>query len=110
MANKRLSIANGSEALQMESDTVLFVEAMQNYVSICYTDNTEIKQAVIRNTIKALEQTFANTGVIRCHRSFLVNRNLIEHTSGNAQGLKLQLTGLHDKEIHVSRKYTTDFR
>ncbi len=84
---------------------LLYIEAMQNYVSVCHFKAGTIEKTVFRSTIKRMETQTMGSPLIRCHRSFMVNANLIEKVAGNAQGLRLTLKGLPDFEVPVSRKY-----
>lgn len=96
---------NNNLHLEMPADQLFYIEAMQNYVSVCFTAEKNIQRTMIRNTIRQIEVQVAGTAIIRCHRSYLVNTNLIEQVEGNAQGLRLSLQGLPAIEIPVSRKY-----
>ncbi len=102
-----------------DSDQVLFdipapriryIEALQNYVKIGYlnAENQLIEQTE-RATLKSVLDEVKENSIVKCHRSFLVNRNTIISTSGNAQGLVLSLAGC-DKTIPVSRTYVPSFR
>jgi DNA-binding LytR/AlgR family response regulator len=57
-----------------------------------------------------MEEQLQSTAVVRCHRSFLINVNAIEHVSGNAQGLRLQLVMVSGVEVPVSRSYIPKLR
>jgi DNA-binding LytR/AlgR family response regulator len=78
---------------------------MQNYVSVCFQKDGISQKELLRNTIKNLETQIQSSVLIRCHRSFMVNSDLIEKVEGNAQGLRLNLKNLEDFEVPVSRKY-----
>ena len=89
---------------------IKYVEALQNYVSITYVDNNaQLKKHVERTTLKKILELVEDSSIIQSHRSFLVNRNDIVSTSGNAQGLKLSLKDC-DKSIPVSRSYVAEFK
>lgn len=92
-------------ALTLSANQLYYLEAMQNYVSIHHRKETTIEKVLFRHTLSAMEKQLQNTSIIRCHRSYLVNTNLIEKVTGNAQGLRLTLKGLPDVQIPVSRKY-----
>jgi len=89
---------------------IRYIEALQNYVKIGYinssghpTEHTE------RATLKGILNEVEDSTIVKCHRSFLVNREAIISTSGNAQGLLLTLSDC-DKIIPVSRSYVAIFR
>jgi len=96
---------NKSQDFQIPINDIFYIEAMQNYVSVCFFKNGKIEKELLRNTIKNLEAQLNSTVLVRCHRSFIVNSDLIENVEGNAQGLRLSLKNLEDFEIPVSRKY-----
>jgi len=87
-----------------------FIEAQQNYVSIHFVDQGAIKQKLVRMTFRKLEEIFTGSSIVRCHRSFFVNKNAVVHIDGNAQGLKLTLKDLSEKSIPVSKSYTKDIK
>lgn len=100
-----LTAQSNQPALTLPIHQLFYLEAMQNYVSIHYLKDHQIEKVLFRHTISAMEKQLQNTSIIRCHRSYLVNTNLIEKVAGNAQGLRLTLKGLPDVQIPVSRKY-----
>jgi len=100
-----LTSQNKSQSLKVATDHLFYLEAQQNYVSIYHLQEGKIEKTVFRNTIKQMEAQLQTTPLFRCHRSFLVNTELIEKVAGNAQGLRLSLSNLPEVEIPVSRKY-----
>ncbi|MEM8498494.1 MAG: LytTR family DNA-binding domain-containing protein [Pseudomonadota bacterium] len=99
-----------SDGLEINSHNIRYVEAMQNYVSVCHISNGKLSRHLIRQTLSATLEQCQSSGVIRCHRSFLVNTECIRSVQGNAQGLKLTLNDISDTEIPVSRPYITDLK
>jgi len=90
--------------------SIKYIAALQNYVKIGYTDvdgNSQIQTE--RLTLKEASTQTTGSGLTKCHRSFLVNKNAIISVSGNAQGLLLTLSNC-DKIIPVSRTYVPLFR
>ncbi|MEM1124246.1 MAG: LytTR family DNA-binding domain-containing protein [Bacteroidota bacterium] len=104
-ATVTLSSQKNTQTLTLPIADLLYLEAMQNYVSASYLKDGKVERALFRNTIKNMENQLENTALIRCHRSFMVNTDLIENVAGNAQGLRLSLPHLPDFEVPVSRKY-----
>lgn len=96
---------NKNQDFQIPINDIFYIEAMQNYASVCFLKDGKIEKELLRNTIKNLEAQLDSTVLIRCHRSFIVNSDLIENVEGNAQGLKLSLKNLEEFEVPVSRKY-----
>ncbi len=100
-----LSSDNKNQDFQIPINDIFYIEAMQNYVSVCFFKNGKTQKELLRNTIKNLESQLDSTVLVRCHRSFIVNADLIEKVEGNAQGLRLSLKNLENFEVPVSRKY-----
>lgn len=96
--------------LDIPTHQIRFIEALQNYAKIGYI-NTEghLKIQTQRITLKQILEETEGTAIIKCHRSFLVNKDSIVATSGNAQGLLLSLSDC-DKVIPVSRTLVPVFR
>lgn len=110
--SKKTSIPtkNSTKVFEIEIEKFLYAASMQNYVQIYYTSSEGIQKEVIRNTLAEVKKAMAETAVIQCHRSFLVNRNQVTEISGNAQGLLLSLGQWTDFQVPVSRKYIPLFR
>lgn len=101
---------NKNEALTLDSDSLLYLEATDNYVTVWYRKEEAIAKAVLRSTLKTQEEVLADVpGIFRAHKSYLVNCHHIANVSGNAQGYKLQLEGV-EKTIPVSRKQNEELR
>ncbi len=108
---------NNEKTLQLHSDDILFIEAMQNYLMVHYIikhadDDTQnaMDHQIIRSTLSRAAEKTRNTGLVRCHRSFIVNPRHVINITGNAQGLKLQLNATQRREIPVSRSYLVSFK
>lgn len=90
--------------------SIRYIESYQNYIKIGHLDNDSmLKESMQRATLKSLQSELEGTSIVKCHRSFLVNRQSIISVSGNAQGLLLKLDNC-DKEIPVSRSFVPSFR
>lgn len=94
---------NSSEGLSIQMDDLLFIQSSDNYIDVFYLKNGQPVKAVLRNTLKAVEDVLIeHENLFRCHKSYLVNLLHVRHISGNAQGYKLHLN--HTEEvIPVSR-------
>ncbi len=105
-----LAALDSKESFELDPARILFIEAMQNYIVVHYDNGESPDQKIIRNTLGAVENVLQGSSLQRSHRSYLVNRNRIEHVEGNAQGLRLTLSGAAHKQIPVSRKYIPNFQ
>ncbi len=105
-----LSIKNSQKTYSIKPENLLFVEAMQNYVSLNYLDAGQLKKETIRTTLSTVLAELNYPPIKQTHRSFLVNCDYIKEISGNAQGLKLILDSTIEFHPPVSRKYISLFR
>lgn len=95
---------------EVPADQVRYIEAMQNYAKIGYIDpEGNLKISTERATLKQILSAAKGSRIVKCHRSFLVNKEAIIATAGNAQGLLLTLADCN-KVIPVSRSFVPSFR
>ncbi|MFB3132002.1 MAG: LytTR family DNA-binding domain-containing protein [Rhodothermales bacterium] len=79
------------ETLSVPADDLLFITSDRNY-ALVYTRTSE-RPHLLRTSLKALEVQLADTSVVRCHRSYLVNTIQVVHRRRHARGLHLTLRG-----------------
>lgn len=96
---------NGVLRLSINKHDLLYIEACDNYVVVYYTSNDTIKKYLLRNRLKALEDEFLGTNIIRCHRSYLVNLEKAKVIRKESDGLYIELDTKNTKEIPVSKSY-----
>ena len=63
----------GELKLSVKPEMLYYIEAADNYVQICYTNAGKIEKLMVRNTLKNVEWRFRDKGLVRCHRSYVVN-------------------------------------
>lgn len=83
----------------------IFAKSEGNYCTIYYQNNSVLEKKLIRISLSNLENQLAKEkNIVRCHRSYLINKLQIISKKGNAQGLKLRLKNI-EEQIPVSRNY-----
>jgi len=108
VTNKILSIQ--SEALKEEPVTMdlgdfVFATSDNNYTTVFYRKKGNLEKALLRLSITNLEQQLSSfTNIIRCHRSYLINKQRIKTIKGNARSLALQVAD-YEGFIPVSRSF-----
>jgi hypothetical protein len=94
---------NGKFALELAPNQLLYLQAADNYVEVFHLENGQApRRSILRNTLTNLESSLAEAGLVRCHRSYLVNLGRVERVSGNAQGYRLHFAGL-EASVPVAR-------
>ena len=102
-----LSLYDSSGVLRLSAarKDIFYVEAQENYVSIHYLSGDKSESYLLRNSTAEMEEMLRGTGIIRCHRSYLVNIDrikLLKHSKGRATIL---LDDADGTKIPVSRSY-----
>ena len=92
-----------AETLELNLKYLLFVEANDNYSVFYWRNGVAVEKKILRVNLKNAENQLNNDYMIRCHRSFIVNVNVIDAILGNANGYKLNISGT-SHSIPVSRK------
>ena len=106
----KIFLPDNQYLMNLASHQIRYIEALQNYAKIGYINSTgQLIERTERATLKSILNEVEGSPIVKCHRSFLVNREAIISTSGNAQGLLLTLSDC-DKTIPVSRSYVPAFR
>ncbi|MFK8031511.1 MAG: LytTR family DNA-binding domain-containing protein [Gammaproteobacteria bacterium] len=104
------SAAGEAELFGVPVNDIRYIEAMQNYIKIMRVDPAgQTSKQVERATLKSLLNQDLGQSITRCHRSFLVNRDAIVSSTGNAQGLQLTVRDC-ESTVPVSRSYVAAFR
>ncbi len=89
----------------VKKENLLYLESAENYVSICYLNKGKVSKYLLRDTLKKMEENFAGTEIIRCHRSYMVNFEKVRVIRKEKDGLKLELEIPSLSDIPVSRTY-----
>lgn len=63
----------GDMKFSIKRENLLFIESDDNYVNIWYTNKGKVEKFILRTTLKVLEGYSFGGGIMRCHRSFIVN-------------------------------------
>lgn len=93
--------------LSVKKESLLYLESAENYISICYINKNKISKYLLRNTLKKMEEQFANTNIMRCHRSYMVNLEKVKVVRRDNDSLFLELDSPTPLDIPVSRSYVT---
>ena len=92
--------------LVIAANSILYIEADENYVIIKYTEGERIKEYTLRNSMKSLEEIMQKHGIVRCQRSYYVNPNRVKVLRKDKEGMIVaELDTADVKPIRVSPKY-----
>jgi hypothetical protein len=97
----------GVEVSRVDKRDVLYLESQKNYVLVHRRSADTADR--IRVTLADASRQLQSYGLLRCHRSFIVNLAEVDKVTGNAQGLRLHLAD-SQAIVSVSRSYVDDVR
>lgn len=95
----------GSLRLSVQQRDLLYLEAADNYVTIHYLDHAKQQKFMVRNSLKAFENQFKNSNIVRCHRSYMTNLDRVRIIRKEKDGLHLELGTDPPVSLLVSKTY-----
>ena len=99
---------NGKPRLTIKSGNILYLGANDNYVNIYYMDNDKVGYTMLRNNLKNLEKQLDAYGIVRCHRSYMVNLHRITIISREKDGIYTTLDSNAVSRIPISKSYSEE--
>ncbi len=90
------------EVFTINLENLVYVEAQENYSKIVWTDNDEVKEKLLRVTLKKIEDQVVDDAIVRCHRSYIINTKVNFTILGNSNGYCLE-SDLVKHTIPISR-------
>ena len=102
-----ISIRDSRGVLQLSvaKENLLYIESADNYICIWYQKNEMLKKQLMRITMKEISEQLADTNIVRCHRSYMVNLDLVKVMRREKENLFLELGVPNIKEIPISKTY-----
>lgn len=98
---------NGTLKLSLSPDSLLYIEADDNYIKVWYTDNKgELKQYMLRCRLKTVEESFKGSGLVRCNRKYIVNIKKVATLRKEDDGYLLDLINDEIPPLPVTKTYT----
>jgi len=102
-----LKSSNGKEHLTLKLSNLRYIEAQDNYVLVYHLDKGILKKQLLRATMKDMENNLKDQSIIRCHRRFIVNLNVVEKVKRLGHQMELYLPNV-SSPIPVSRSFLTE--
>lgn len=97
------SDTNKSETLILPLSEFLYAQAQSNYTQIYLKKDDAIETKLMRISLKNIEEQIDKSDqIIRCHKSYLINKSNIHNIEGNARSLYVMMEGT-ETQIPVSR-------
>lgn len=95
----------GNVRLIVAQASILYIQSDENYLRIYYLDEGKITNYLLRSSMKRIEDLCAKNGLIRCHRSYYVNKNRVEVLQKEKDFTYAVLDVPNASRIPVSKNY-----
>ena len=93
------------EPLKPETNKITLFD--NNYIKVWYSDNKgDIKQYMLRCRLKTVEESFKGSGLVRCHRKYIVNIKKVKVLRKESDGYVLDLDNETIPVLPVTKTYT----
>ena len=92
--------------LSVKRTNLLYIESADNYVCIWYLNKGVLTKFMLRNSLKSIEESLAETNVLRCHRSYMVNFDQVKVIRREKDGIYLELGVEKVPDIPISKTYS----
>lgn len=95
----------GEMRLSVRRENLILLESADNYVCVWYLNNNSPKKILVRNTLKNIADSLASTHIQRCHRSYVVNLELVKVMRREKEGVFVELGIEGVPEVPISKTY-----
>ena len=105
---RRITLFDNSGVLKfsIKPDNLFFIESDDNYIQVWYTDvSGELKKYMLRCRLKTVEDSFADSDLVRCHRKYIINIRKVRVLSSEKEGYSVELDSDATPHIPVSKTY-----
>ena len=97
---------SGTLKLVVSSYNLYYIESDDNYIKVWYQDSKgELKQYMLRCRLKTVEDSFAGSDLMRCHRKYIVNMAKVNIISREKDGYYIDLGRDAIEPVPVSKTY-----
>lgn len=94
----------GQVKFSIRKPSILYLESADNYVTIHYLQEGELKKEMVRNSMKRMDEQLSSYHLLRCHRSFMVNIENVHSVKKEGRNYQIKLKNT-STIIPVSRAY-----
>ncbi|MCR5038065.1 MAG: LytTR family transcriptional regulator [Bacteroidales bacterium] len=91
--------------LLVANEAVLYIQSEENYLKICYLEQNEIKFCTIRSSMKRIEELCERNGLVRCHRSYFINKTHVQSLQKDKEFTYAVLDVPAASRVPVSKNY-----
>ena len=105
---KKITLFDNSGVLKfsVNASNLYYIESDDNYIKVWYSDSSgALKMYMLRCRLKTVEESFAGSDLVRCHRKYMVNMTKVQLLTSQKEGYYLDLDIDSVDPIPVSKTY-----
>lgn len=92
--------------LSVKLDNLYYIKAEDNYTIVYYSRNGLLNRYMIRCKLQTIENTFRDTPLMRCHRTYIINTQKIKVLRHESDGFYVDFDFEGIDPIPVSKTYS----
>lgn len=96
----------GKMHLSVRRENLLVIESADNYICVWYLNGDSIKKVMIRTTLKQVSEQLAETNILRCHRSYMINLDRVKVLRREKEGIFVEFGIEGVPDIPISKTYS----
>ena len=97
---------DGLLKMSINLKNLYYIESDDNYIKVWYSDvSGETRQYMLRCRLKTVEESFAGSQLVRCHRKYIVNIRKISILKSEKEGYKVDFDIDSIEPIPISKTY-----
>ena len=100
----------GEMRLSVRREHLLLIESADNYICVWYTNNNSPKKVLVRNTLKQVAEQLASTHIQQCHRSYMVNLDLVKVMRREKEGMYIEFGIEGVPDVPISKTYSDSIK
>ena len=107
-SHKKITLFDNSGALKpsLNPSSLYYIESDDNYIKVWYTDSRgSLQKYMLRCRLKTVEDSFKDSGLVRCNRKYIVNLEKVSMLRKENDGYILDLCNEEIPPIPVTKTY-----
>lgn len=100
--------AKGDVKFSVKSPDLIYIKGADNYITIYYRDGSKLSSIMIRYSMKQVEDELKPRGIVRCHRSYIVNTMHVKMFERTREGIVIKLEAPIEVAVPVSKSYVKE--
>ena len=107
-SHKKITLFDNSGALKLSLNpsSLYYIESDDNYIKVWYTDSRgSLHKYMLRCRLKTVEDSFKDSGLVRCNRKYIVNLEKVSMLRKENDGYILDLCNEEIPPIPITKTY-----